>query len=180
MRYIAASFQDVLDSRRRRLAYKIYAWDPGTVTISQVASATSNLSPSIPMPMDLTPYASEISWSDKQLSFTMVDPRNLFHPDTGAYRNYLGDGAILRLVEGDEMLSEDDWVTSFTGQIHGRVGLEKSQKHRGDHGQGVSLREGRNPSLQASQDHHPGVFGGHRSGDCPLRHLRDLYGADQG
>jgi len=111
VRYIAASFQDVLDSRRRRLAYKIYAWDPGTVTISQVASATSNLSPSIPMPMDLTPYTSEISWSDKQLSFTMVDPRNLFHPDTGAYRNYMGDGAILRLV--------------------------------------------------ASQDHHPGVFGGH-------------------
>lgn len=127
MRYIAASFQDVLDSRRRRLAYKIYAWDPGTVTISQVASATSNLSPSIPMPMDLTPYASEISWSDKQLSFTMVDPRNLFHPDTGAYRNYLGDGAILRLVEGDEMLSEDDWVTSFTGQIHGQVGWKKAR-----------------------------------------------------
>ena len=84
MRYIPASFQDVLDSRRRRPAYKIYAWDPGTVTISQIASATSNLNSSIPMPMDITPYASEISWSDKQLSFTMVDPRNLFHPDTGA------------------------------------------------------------------------------------------------
>ena len=77
--------------------------------------------------MDITPYASEISWSDKQLSFTMVDPRNLFHPDTGAYRNYLGDGAILRLVEGDEMLSETDWVTSFTGQIHGQVGWKKAR-----------------------------------------------------
>jgi hypothetical protein len=77
--------------------------------------------------MDITPYASEISWSDKQLSFTMVDPRNLFHPDTGAYRNYLGDGAILRLVEGDEMLPETDWVTSFTGQIHGQVGWKKAR-----------------------------------------------------
>jgi len=127
VRYIPASFQDVLDSRRRRPAYKIYAWDPGTVTISQIASATSNLNSSIPMPMDITPYASEISWSDKQLSFTMVDPRNLFHPDTGAYRNYLGDGAILRLVEGDEVLSETDWVTSFTGQIHGQVGWKKAR-----------------------------------------------------
>lgn len=127
MRYIPASFQDVLDSRRRRPAYKIYAWAPGTVTISQIASATSNLNSSIPMPMDITPYASEISWSDKQLSFTMVDPRNLFHPDTGAYRNYLSDGAILRLVEGDEMLSETDWVTSFTGQIHGQVGWKKAR-----------------------------------------------------
>jgi hypothetical protein len=130
VRYIPASFQDVLDSRRRRPAYKIYAWDPGTVTISQIASATSNLNSSIPMPLDITPYASEISWSDKQLSFTMVDPRNLFHPDTGAYRNYLGDGAILRLVEGDEVLSESDWVTSFTGQIHGQVGWKKA-RHSG-------------------------------------------------
>jgi len=127
VRYISASLQDVLDSRRRRPAYKIYAWDPGTVTISQIASATSNLNSSIPMPMDITPYASEISWSDKQLSFTMVDPRNLFHPDTGAYRNYLGDGAILRLVEGDEVLAETDWVTSFTGQIHGQVGWKKAR-----------------------------------------------------
>ena len=51
MRYIAASFQDVLDSRRRRPAYKIYAWDPGTVTISEIASAPGNLHASIPMPM---------------------------------------------------------------------------------------------------------------------------------
>jgi hypothetical protein len=77
--------------------------------------------------MDITPYASEISWSDKQLSFTMVDPRNLFHPDTGAYRNYLCDGAILRLVEGDEVLSETYWVTSFTGNIHGQVGWKKAR-----------------------------------------------------
>ena len=108
MRYIPASFQDVLDSRRRRPAYKIYAWDPGTVTISQVASATSNLNSSIPMPMDLTPYASEISWSDKQLSFTMVDPK-ISSTRTPAHRNYLRDGAIIRLVEGDETLSEADW-----------------------------------------------------------------------
>ena len=127
MRQITAAFQAVLDGRRRRPAYKIYAWDPATVTISQIASAASNLSSSIPTPLDITPYASDISWSDKQLNFSMVDPSNLFHPDTGAYRNYLGDGAILRLVEGDEVLSETDWVTSFTGQIHGQVGWKKAR-----------------------------------------------------
>jgi hypothetical protein len=61
----------------------------------------------------------------------MVDPRNLFHPDTGGYRNYLGDQAILRLVEGDEILSEADWITSFTGQIHGQVGWKKA-RHSGE------------------------------------------------
>lgn len=127
MRYLSAAFRDVLDGRRRRPAYKVYAWDPATVTISEIASATSSLSSSIPTPLDITPYVSEITWSDKQLSFTMVDARNLFHPDTGGYRNYLGDGAILRLVEGDEMLSETDWITSFTGQIHGQVGWKKAR-----------------------------------------------------
>jgi hypothetical protein len=130
VRYISAAFQEVLDSRRRRPAYKIYAWDPRGTTISQVASAPGNLHAGLPTPLDITPYASEIAWSDKQLSFTMVDPNNLFHPDSGAYRNYLGDGAILRLVEGDEILSETDWVTSFTGQIHGQVGWKKA-RHTG-------------------------------------------------
>ena len=127
MRQITAAFQAVLDGRRRRPAYKIYAWDPATVTISQIAAATSSLSPSLPTPLDITPYASDISWSDKQLNFSMVDPSNLFHPDTGAYRRYLGDGAILRLVEGDEVLPESDWLTTFTGQIHGQVGWKKAR-----------------------------------------------------
>lgn len=130
MRSISAAFRDVLNGRRRRPAYKIYAWDPATVTISQIASATSSLSSSLPVPQDITPYTSEISWSDTKLSFTMVDPRNLFHPDTGPYRNYLVDGAILRLVEGDEVLDETDWITSFTGQIHGQVGWKKA-RHSG-------------------------------------------------
>jgi len=131
VRSISAAFRDVLDSRRRRPAYKVYAWDPATVTISEIASATSSLSSAIPAPLDITPYTSEIAWTNKQLSFTMVDPRYLFHPDTGGYRNYLGDGAILRLVEGDEVLSETDWVTSFTGQIHGQVGWKKA-RHSGE------------------------------------------------
>jgi len=127
VRYIPVPFQDVINSRRRSPAYKVYAWDPATVTISQIASAVSNLGTNLPTPLDITPYVSEINWSDKQLSFTMVDPRNLFHPDTGGYRNYLGDGAILRLVEGDEFLTEANWVTSFTGHIHGQVGWKKDR-----------------------------------------------------
>lgn len=130
MRYIPAAFQEVLDGRRRRPAYKIYAWDPATVTISRIAAAVSNLGTNLPTPLDLTPYVSEISWSDTQLSFTLVDPRDLFHPDTGQYRTYLGDQAILRLVEGDEVLGEADWITTFTGQVHGQVGWKKA-RHSG-------------------------------------------------
>jgi hypothetical protein len=128
MRYISAALQEVLESRRRRPAYKIYAWDPTETTISQVVSAPGNHHSSLPEPLDLTPYASEITWSDKQLSFTIVDPQNLFHPDTGEYRNYLRDAAVIRLVEGDEVLPEADWLVTFTGQIHGQVGWKKTRR----------------------------------------------------
>jgi len=130
VRQISATLQAVLDSRRRRPSFKVYAWDPATVTISQIASLPGNNHSSLPPPLDITPYVSEVAWNDKQFSFTMVDPRNLFHPDTGGYRNYLGDQAILRLVEGDETLPESDWITTSTGQVHGQVGWKKA-RHSG-------------------------------------------------
>jgi hypothetical protein len=131
MRQLSGTFQEVLKDRRRHPAYKIYAWNPAEVTISEIVSATSCLDPSIPMPMDLTPYTSDVDWSDKQFSFTLVDPRGLFHPDTGAYRNYLGDTAILRLVEGDDTIPESDWIITGTGQVHGQIGW-KMARHSGE------------------------------------------------
>ncbi len=128
MRTLSAAFQEVIEGRRRRPAYKLYAWSPREVTISQVVSAPSNHHRSIPEPFDLTPHASELSWSDKQLSFTLVDPGGWFHPDTGPFRQYLQDAAVIRLVEGDEVLPEEDWITTFTGQIHGQVGWRVSRR----------------------------------------------------
>ena len=128
MRFLSPAFQEVIDGRRRRPAYKLYAWSPLEATISQVVSAPSNHHWSIPEPFDLTPYASELSWSDKQLSFTLVDPGGWFHPDNGAFRKYLQDAAVIRLAEGDEALDEEDWITTFTGQIHGQVGWRLSRR----------------------------------------------------
>jgi len=128
MRAISPAFQDVLESQRRYPAYKLYAWSPDEITISQLVSAPSYLDVSVPDPFDLTPYASEISWSDRQLSFTLVDPGGYFHPDIGAYRRYLKDAAIIRLVEGNETLTEEDWLVTFTGQIHGQIGWRTSRR----------------------------------------------------
>jgi len=127
VRHISAALKEVYDSRRRIPAYKIYAWNPDTTTISAVVSAPSNHHWSIPEPLDLTPYATEINWTDKQLTFTIVDPGGYFHPDTGYYRNYLKDSAIIRLVEGDATVNEEAWIITFTGQIHGQVGWRKSR-----------------------------------------------------
>jgi len=128
MRRLSPAFQEVLESRQRKPAYKLYAWNPGTVSISEVVAAPNNHHPLIPEPLDLTPYASEIDWSDQKLTFTIVDPGNLFHPDTGVYRGYLRNKAIIRLVEGDEALPETDWLTTFTGEIHGQVGWRKARR----------------------------------------------------
>jgi len=122
---ISAAMQQVIDGGLRRPAYKIYAWDPTAVTISAVVSAVGILTD--PAPVDLTPYASDLSWSDRQVAFTLVDPRGLFHPDFGEYRKYLKDAALVRLLEGDETVVEADWTVTFTGQVHGQIGWSKSR-----------------------------------------------------
>jgi len=125
MRNISPAMQKVIEGGLRQPAYKIYAWDPTVATISEVVSALGVLSD--PSPVDLTPYASDLSWSDRQFAFTLVDPGGLFHPDFGEYRRHLADGAIVRLLEGDETVPEADWVVTFTGQIHGQIGWSKSR-----------------------------------------------------
>jgi hypothetical protein len=122
MRYISAGLAAVLESRNRQPAYKIYAWNPATVSISAIAQAPSCTHSSIPAPLDLTDYCSELSWSDRQLQFTVIDPGVLFHPDVGEHKNYVKDGAIIRLLEGDETIDESQWIVTFTGQIHGQIG----------------------------------------------------------
>jgi len=126
MRNISAAMQDIiLGAGTRRPDYRVYAWDPATVTISEVVSATGVLDD--PAPVDLTPYVSDASWTDRQLTFTLVDPAGLFHPDFGEFRHCLKDGAILRLLEGDETVPEVDWVITFTGQVHGQIGWKQSR-----------------------------------------------------
>jgi len=125
MKNISAAMQQVIEGGLRRPAYKIYAWEPTAVTISAVVSAVGILSD--PAPVDLTPFASDLSWSDRQFAFSLVDPSGLFHPDFGEYRKFLMDAAIVRLLEGDETVHEADWTVTFTGQVHGQIGWSKSR-----------------------------------------------------
>jgi hypothetical protein len=127
MRYMSSALAGVFASRNRLPAYKIYVWDPSTVTMSEIAQAPKALDDSVPAPLDLTPFCQDISWSHTQLQFTLIDPDSLFHPDTGTYRLYLRDATIIRLVEGDEAVSENDWIITFTGQIHGQIGWKTNR-----------------------------------------------------
>lgn len=127
MRTAHAELVDLLYSPRRQPVVKIYAWDPTAETISNIVSQP-HLSSAVATPLDLTPWCSDISWANDSLGFTLVDPGSVFHPDTGAYRAYIADGAVIRLVEGDASLDESHWLVTFTGLIMGQIGWSESRQ----------------------------------------------------
>jgi hypothetical protein len=125
MRMLTEAMESALADGRRRPAYRILAFDPKVDSLSAVVTGKYTQEP-----FDLTPYCTEISWTPAQLGFTLADPEGVFHPDTGASRKYLADGAIIRLKEGDSRVSEDNWVWTFTGQIRGQIGWRKSRRSK--------------------------------------------------
>ncbi|HXH10790.1 MAG TPA: hypothetical protein VNP04_13640 [Alphaproteobacteria bacterium] len=60
----------------------------------------------------------------QRINFQLMEKDGIFHPDTGRYAKYLMNGQVVRLVEGDDALDEDDWIVTFTGHIRGQVGFD--------------------------------------------------------
>ncbi len=123
MRVLPDALEQALSQGERQPAYRILAYNPKLVKISQVVCGTVTY-PAV----DLTPYCTNISWSPAQLKFTLADPDGLFHPDSGANRKYLADGAIIRLQEGDWRVDPSFWMNTFTGTVHGQIGWQKNRK----------------------------------------------------
>jgi hypothetical protein len=117
MRALTPKLEEAVQSRSRRPAYKILAFDPKLDTMSKVVTGTYTQTP-----YDLTPYCTDITWSPTRLQFKLADPEALFHPDFGPQRKYLADKAAIRLVEGEVGLDESLWINTFTGYIQGQIG----------------------------------------------------------
>ena len=137
MRTLSEALEAAQATFPRQPAYKILAFDPTQDSLSDIINGLYTQTP-----LDLTPYASDVSWSSgapgvsttatggtntSEVKFTLVDPNGDFNPDSGQYANYLQNGAILRLLEGDARVAEPDWVYTFTGLIHGQVGWKKDR-----------------------------------------------------
>jgi len=120
MRELPNNLEEAQGTFPRRPAYKIYAYDGKVNTIGQIVRGEFTQGP-----LDLTPYCTNISWTPKMFKFTLSDPEKQFHPDTGEYKNYIADKAIIRLKEGDSRVNESEWMWTFTGQIRGQVGWKK-------------------------------------------------------
>jgi hypothetical protein len=125
VRYVSPDLEDALASGAVWPAFKILAGDPTVDKISAVVRGVA-----VGTPLDLTPYATEIQVDQDKLQFNLADPDEEFHPDLGSSRAYLQDGAIVRLIEGDERVDESNWVATFTGQIRGQIGwsLDRSSQ----------------------------------------------------
>jgi hypothetical protein len=123
MRYLPNNFETLLQGAKRNPAYRVLAFDPALDSMSDVVTGSY-----LQTPLDLTPYCSKISWSPDRFGFTLEDRDAQFHPDFGAKRNYLVNGAILRLQEGDVALETTEWINSFTGQVQGQIGWRKSRR----------------------------------------------------
>lgn len=122
MRSFAKELEDALSTGTYQPAFKILAYDPTQDKMGDVVAGNASQ-----VPVDLTLYAGEISWTPGQVSFSLADPSGQFNPDTGAQRHHLRDGAIIRLLEGDERVAEENWVVTFTGLIRGQVGWQVSR-----------------------------------------------------
>jgi hypothetical protein len=125
MRAIPFSLEKLLTSNKRIPEYKVYAYNPTIDSYTKIITDIGNTTP-----LDITDYCSEITWTTSQLDFVLKDVTGNFNPDTGIYSNYLGDGCIIRLKEGDIRLPESEWVWTFTGAIRGQLGWVKNRKSR--------------------------------------------------
>ena len=122
MRVLSDNLEATLATGARRPAYKLLAFDAALDDLGTIVRGEFTQTP-----FDLTPYAASLDWSPAQLGFTLKDPDGLFHPDTGAQRQYLADGAIIRLQEGDARVPEAEWPWTFTGLIIGQSGWQKNR-----------------------------------------------------
>lgn len=125
MRTLSSALAAAIVDGHRHPAYKLLAYDSTVDSISAIVCGTATQEP-----LDLTPYAKMISWQNTQMNFCIVDPGAVFHPDVGAQRNYLADGSVIRLLEGDSRIPQSEWVWTFTGVIRGQVGWQVNRAHQ--------------------------------------------------
>ena len=128
MRSLPQALNDALTTGTRRPAFKVYAWKSSSYTEVITGTYTET-------PLDLTPYVSEMKWSPEQLSISFIDTATDLHPDYGVYRDYLANGVIVRLKEGDTRVDEASWVWTFTGKIKGQYGYAYSRSEKAFKGQ---------------------------------------------
>ncbi len=98
-------------------SFKLLSYDISSQTGETWGSIIEGTAAQIPV--NLTSFASDISWSYDRMTVTLADDIGRFHPDTGDLAVALCPGHGIRLTEGDVTVPEDQWLFTFSGIIQG-------------------------------------------------------------
>ena len=120
--------------RKRKPVWKLEIYDVRSTTDTINDIVLGNDLDADTGPRDFTPEAREISFNEiasdyldgmgaQTLDITITDKHGSFDPLTGTDGNWIREGNVVRLTEGDERVDEELWVRTFTGLIVGQAGV---------------------------------------------------------
>jgi len=134
MRLLNSDARNVLTKSVRQFRFKLQLFDvlTGSLSMAQIVNKTFtfNTMSAAGTALDVTEFTHDgVKWDDpgdrraQKLSFQLSDLLGKFDPDVGQHAKFMMAGQVVRLIEGDESMDEDDWITTFTGHIRGQVGF---------------------------------------------------------
>lgn len=134
MRDLSTAARDLLNSSQRQFRFKVQMFDvlTGSLSMAQIIneSFTFAVMSASGTALDVTEWVHDgVRWDDpgdrraQKLSLKLSDLLGKFDPDLGLNSKFLMQGQVVRLIEGDESIDEEDWVTTFIGHIRGQVGF---------------------------------------------------------
>lgn len=145
MRALSTELLPIQTDRFRRYDYKVYVYDFVSTRSLVVPDNISRLVQGATLdalagPLDITNVVSEVVMTERSsdvaqgniqgnsISINIVDRGTVYDPVNGSAKRWLKPGNGIRIVEGDSSLTEDKWVTTFTGTIIGRAGAEMTDR----------------------------------------------------
>lgn len=133
MRDLSASMQIATTAAYRAPRFKVYLWDTLSTNAPNMQAIVRGLAD--------TDFRLEVTENVEnglriqdpgdrrasRLTMSLVAPDNRFNPDGGGFARFIQEGAIVRVLEGDAHVPEDEWVWTFTGHVRGQAGFSFSR-----------------------------------------------------
>ena len=128
MRELIPALSELQASLNRQYRIKVLLYDvalPGSPnTLSQVVAGD------VVETLDITDLVRDLQITAQSISFIIEDPSGQFDPEQGSNRHLMRENQVIRILEGDAGVPEEDWAFVFTGHIRGQVGFLLSRSNR--------------------------------------------------
>lgn len=129
MRSLTSNQKAINNALVRKPDFNLYIWDilsDDAPTIAEIIGNTADTD----FRLDATQFVQDglsVNFSGDRTAancnFTLADTTDRFNPHGGEYARFIKEGNVVRLQEGDQDLSESEWIYTFTGHIRGQSGF---------------------------------------------------------